>query len=95
MKSSVSSETGDSELSENKFIEPKHKSSKKHINSDTEELQSVISNLTCDKKHSVFLSNSNFNLIKGDKVLLVRKLFALNNSYYSYYSYNLYYSYYS
>ena len=36
MKSSVSSETGDSELSENKFIEPKHKSSKKHINSDTE-----------------------------------------------------------
>ena len=81
MKSSVSSETGDSELddlfsdscSENKFIEPKHKSSKKHINSDTEELQSVISNLTCDnkkhskkysgnsKKYSVFSSNSNYN----------------------------------
>ena len=81
MKSSVSSETGDSELddlfsdscSENKFIEPKHKSSKKHINSDTEELQSVISNLTCDnkkhskkysgnsKKYSVFSSNQSYN----------------------------------
>ena len=81
MKSSVSSETGDSELddlfsdscSENKFIEPKYKPSKKHINSDTEELQSVISNLTCDnkkhskkysgnsKKYSVFSSNSNYN----------------------------------
>jgi hypothetical protein len=81
MKSSVSSETGDSELddlfsdscSENKFIEPKHKPSKKHINSDTEELQSVISNLTCDnkkhykkysgnsKKYSVFSSNPSYN----------------------------------
>ncbi len=90
MKSSVSSETGDSELddlfsdscSENKFIEPKHKSSKKHNYSDTDELESVISNLTCDnkkhskhsKKYSVFSSNSNynsrpfnFNLIKGDQ----------------------------
>ena len=81
MKSSVSSETGDSELddlfsdscSENKFIEPKHKSCRKHINSDTEELQSVISNLTCDnkkhskkysgnsKKYSVFSSNPSYN----------------------------------
>lgn len=82
MKSNVSSESGDSELddlfsdscSENKFIEPKLKSkcSKKYNNSDTEELQSVISNLTCDKKHSkkysgnskkysVFSSNPSYN----------------------------------
>jgi hypothetical protein len=99
MKSSVSSETGDSELDsclENKFIEPKHKPSKKHINSDTEELQSVISNLTCDnkkhskkysgnsKKYSVFSSNQTYNSRPFNfnliKVQLVHKLFVLKKN---------------